>query len=258
MNFAENVNAPVENEILRFSPADLKNHFYRKKSGKGSLREYLYDVITGSIRDDYKQIEDNFLSVGCKLFYVSERQIYHNKGFSNVYDYAREEFGLAKTSTSNLLNVVKRFCFQDDKCEFELCDKFKDYSFSKLCLLLPLTDEEIEKNINPSMSYRDIQAVKTSLKTNVIADDKNKQLNKSIASNDVMVRKQDLSVENENCTTDTVYDGSGNQIEKDVVEKTSHKKMIYSWDKSSQVDVGLQMLKKYLDKGHKVEIYLVD
>lgn len=92
--------------------------------------------------EDYRDILPTALLTNC-----------HQKIFFSVCE---DEFGLDKSQVSRLMNVVDEFCI--DK---KLKDEWKDYRWSHLVEMLPLSPEERSK-VLPSWTVRQIRDLKKS------------------------------------------------------------------------------------------------
>ena len=98
-------------------------------------------------------------------------------------------FGIEKSSLSHILSVYYRFADCDNGITGKIYknwidDRYKDYSYSQLCEMVNLKDNELEY-INPKMSVRDIREYKKNLKNKNCCDvATNKKVEQKVLTND--------------------------------------------------------------------------
>lgn len=95
------------------------------------------------------------LENNCKSIW-SERK---GRPCKNIYELAEHCFNFPKTTTANVIGVAKRFgaYYSCLKTEYE------NYSFSQLCEMLPLSDEQLNL-VTCDMSVQEIRALKKAVK----------------------------------------------------------------------------------------------
>lgn len=133
----------------------------------------LLDSYSATIRKDLEESKQNFFWLGVHLIdlYTSDSySITFNRDDFNIscilgncsaecfFAYCYDEFGLDKTRVSRLMNIVDEFgdglrCFKKE---------WEPYSYSQLCELLPLSDEE-RKPVQPDWTIKKIREYKKSL-----------------------------------------------------------------------------------------------
>ena len=79
----------------------------------------------------------------CIFFYLYARQtgskLYEELGFKNIYDYASDEFGIARGTVSNWLMVASNFgVLNSDTGFYSLDERLKDFSITQLVLVRQL------------------------------------------------------------------------------------------------------------------------
>lgn len=146
---------------LRDMSEDTKTSFpghYKHMSTCAKLEQ-----LEESIRCSVKHISNKFVFIGELLRVIEEEKLYdvvydlHGNYCKDVYKYAFLRFGLKKTSTFNLIGVSKEFAHFG-----ELDKKWKEYSYSQLCEMLSMSDEEREK-VTPNMTIKQIRELKNTL-----------------------------------------------------------------------------------------------
>lgn len=140
---------------------------------KELLMSYVESSV-GYIKKDIEDIKHDFVRLGFHLYenrfqhyyeYVPVlRQDYPFEGYVNVYDFCYDYFGLSKSTCSRLIDICLKFC---DGRMF-LNDKYKDYGYSQLVKMLPMSDDELRK-VRPDMSVREIESIRK-MKLGIVTD----------------------------------------------------------------------------------------
>lgn len=126
-----------------------------------------YSRLDGLIYERMNDMKKSSFDIAFALYVIYENGYFKIDGYKNIYDYARERYGIARGTTNNFINLVDRFGDLKTRGVLELKPEFSDYSSTQLICMLGHTDEELkEKNITSSMSSRDI---KKALKADVDA-----------------------------------------------------------------------------------------
>lgn len=158
----ENINNIVttdENVDVELEYFKIENHKNRGVICKNFVK------INESISQSLKDIVINFLSIGKLLNIVKDNKLFVILNYSNIYDYSMDQYSLSRTTVKNLINVYNRFCevgeMDPSKDTYylnsvNLKKEFKEYNYSQLVELLPLSDEEI-KDYSPSQSVKEIR-----------------------------------------------------------------------------------------------------
>lgn len=104
------------------------------------------------------KIDKSFWSIAFDLHWMNEKKAWASKSCGDIVSYSEKMFGYGKTTCYSLIAVVDRFAKRDkDGSIIEAPDDLaKDYSVSKLELMVNLTDDQI-KQLKPSMSVREIK-----------------------------------------------------------------------------------------------------
>lgn len=117
-----------------------------------------YSRLDGLIYDRMNDMKKSSFDIAFALHIIYENGYFKIDGYKNIYDYARERYGIARGTTNNFINLVERFADLKNQESLELKPEFSDYSSTQLICMLGHTDDELkEKNITPSMSSRDIK-----------------------------------------------------------------------------------------------------
>ena len=120
------------------------------------------EQATEKIKSCINDIRQNFFTLGVLLSalkYSEDIKTVFNwklgRECKNVYEYAEQEFRFSKSTTKNLIGIVKRF----GNLNSSLKKEYEPYLYSQLCEMLPLTSEQLEL-VSPDMTEREIRALK--------------------------------------------------------------------------------------------------
>ena len=96
-----------------------------------------------------RSIKNNYVEIGLCLCELRDRHLTFD-----IYRYAAEHFGIKKTSTYLLISIAEQFT--DDGV---LADKWKDYSYSQLCEILPMSEKQ-RQGVRSSMTIKELRTLK--------------------------------------------------------------------------------------------------
>ena len=144
--------------------ADCLVYYENKKNLSNSLNKLIHNEI-----ENYSKSQ---LKIAIVLKTVYDKKLYEVQGYRNIYDYANDEFNIARGTVSNWLMIVNNFCTLNEQTGFyNLDERLKDFSITQLVLLRQLTIEQIEElGITSDLSTRNLKAlIKEKLNINAIA-----------------------------------------------------------------------------------------
>ena len=144
--------------------ADCLVYYENKKNLSNSLNKLIHNEI-----ENYSKSQ---LKIAIVLKTVYDKKLYEVQGYRNIYDYANDEFNIARGTVSNWLMIVNNFCILNEQTGFyNLDERLKDFSITQLVLLRQLTIEQIEElGITSDLSTRNLKAlIKEKLNINAIA-----------------------------------------------------------------------------------------
>lgn len=153
----------VENEVLN-KEEKVSEKVVATLSEKNEVMVFteqekkLYGTLRKGINNELCKVEKSYLNIAFKLNRIYKEKLYKLGDYQNIYDFAKSEYSLARGTCNNYINICARFGYTDPEtgvCE-TLMDKYKDYSPSKLVVMLGMTDELIEQ-LNPWMTVREIK-----------------------------------------------------------------------------------------------------
>lgn len=146
--------------------ADCLDYWEDKKNRNEIIKKFLLNEVN--------KYAHSQLKIAFVLKTVYEEKLYQIDGYKNIYEYAYDNFNIARGTCSNWLKVVDNFGVLNSQTGFYgLDDRLKDFSITQLILIRALSIEQIQAaNICPTMSTREIkQIVKDELNLRRIASD---------------------------------------------------------------------------------------
>lgn len=132
------------------------------------------EIIKRFLTNEVNKYAHSQLKIAFVLKTVYDEKLYQIDGYKNIYDYAYDNYNIARGTCSNWLKVVDNFGVLNKQTGFySLDNKLQDFSITQLILIRGLTIEQIQAaNITPDMSTREIkQVVKDELNLKHIATD---------------------------------------------------------------------------------------
>lgn len=127
------------------------------------MNELIYNKSFGEweteLKTEITRAADSFVRIGYLLKVARDTEILQGSGYSSIVDYAKAKYGLDKTQVSRFVAIYERFGVQGNP---ELQDRYKQFGYSKLALMLQLPDE-INEELSPENSKSEINAIKTEL-----------------------------------------------------------------------------------------------
>lgn len=167
----------------------IKESDLRITYGPDYLGEDISELSLASVKYMYADLTDirkYYIRLGFHLNEFDMNKGYLDFGYPTLEEFCNVNLGLDKSAVSRCINVYREFNAGDDKefignivnhgCAMDLSDRWKNYSYTQLCEMLPLSPEDRMK-VLPSMSCKEIREFKKKLK-----DRKKKSLNGAVAS----------------------------------------------------------------------------
>lgn len=160
------VNKVLENckSLISVDVSEIKSLSELEKERQKNGEEACQSTIN-FIKSSIQKLASEFVYIGFKLFECESRQEFRFLGYETIADFALNELGFKKSTTYNFIRVYKRFADKLPGVEaFQVTHQYKNFSYSQLCEMLSLSDQQIEAaDIRPTDSVRDIKAKKKSL-----------------------------------------------------------------------------------------------
>lgn len=137
-----------------------------REQAYGSLK-YLYTDLT--------DIRKYYIRLGFHLDEFSRYEYYNDFGYRTLEEFCEVNLGLDKSAVSRCINVYRNFNASNDVsfnggvkstgCAMELSEQWKDFSYTQLCEMLPLSNKQ-RKMVRPEMTVSQIREYKKNLKQN--------------------------------------------------------------------------------------------
>ena len=172
------------------------------------------DIIKKFLTNEVNKYAHSQLKIAFVLKTVYDEKLYQIDGYKNIYDYAYDNYNIARGTCSNWLKVVDNFGVLNKQTGFYSLDsRLQDFSITQLILIRGLTIEQIQTaNITPDMSTREIkQIAKDELNLKRIAAD-------VTAVNDTFIDNPEDETElyQEAVKADIVTDSNNQSVDYDV------------------------------------------
>lgn len=142
---------------VKYGLFDLREE---REMARASLK-YIYADMTG--------IKRSYFKLGFHLHEFRQCKYYEDFGFATFEEFCEANFELDKGAVSRCINVFLMASAYNDKqyimgnetrgCAMQISDNFKDYSYSQLCEMLPMTDKQ-RNQVKPNMTVKQIRELK--------------------------------------------------------------------------------------------------
>lgn len=99
----------------------------------------------------------SFCAVGYYLKNIRDRELYREDGYGTVWEFAREEFGISKSTASRYMTMNDRFSKGGNSPILD--ERYQGYDKSKLQEMLSLTDAQMDQ-VTPEMNVRQIRELR--------------------------------------------------------------------------------------------------
>lgn len=153
--------------------------YYGMINFRDEPREAAYSSVK-YLYTDLTDIRKYYIRLGFHLNEFAKCEYYKDFGFATLEEFCEKNLGLDKSAVSRCINVYKNFNASWDViysngiksrgCAMDLGEKWQDFSYTQLCEMLPLSEEQ-RKDIKPEMSIKQIREYKKSLKSKKSAID---------------------------------------------------------------------------------------
>lgn len=111
----------------------------------------------------FDTVKKAFFTIGFGLYWFDDTGAYRqigNKEYGSISDFAKDRYGLSKTTTYSYLSVIKRFGkINPETGEIDaLQDKYKDFSSTALIAMSGMTDEQLSR-CKSDMKVKQLKAI---------------------------------------------------------------------------------------------------
>lgn len=113
--------------------------------------------VRSNIRANIRTAARSFVAIGFYLKRAREDKLYEEAGFSSVWDFAREEFGIGRSTATRYMAVNDRFSVDGNSPN--LSPEYQTYNQSQLIEMVTMTGEQLEQ-VTPDMTVRQLREMK--------------------------------------------------------------------------------------------------
>ena len=135
-----------------------------------NIPEKYSDLSLASVKYVYSDLNDlqhSYIRLGFHLRELCSCNYHWQFGYWDFYNFCAANFGLDRSTVSRLMEVSKEFSKKNDNMHHSptmfIDDRYKDYSYSQLCEMLPLSSDQ-RKQIKPNMTVKQIREFKKRFK----------------------------------------------------------------------------------------------
>ncbi|MBQ1171179.1 MAG: hypothetical protein IIX48_01095 [Lachnospiraceae bacterium] len=125
------------------------------------------------VHSDLNDLQHSYIRLGFHLRELLLCNYHYQFGYWDFYNFCAANFGLDRSTVSRLMEVSKEFSRKNDNMHHTptmfIDDRYKDYSYSQLCEMLPLSSDQ-RKQIKPNMTVKQIRELKKQFKKKPVVD----------------------------------------------------------------------------------------
>lgn len=119
-----------------------------------------YQDLKSRIKKHLNDAAEDFFTVGYLLRQISEKALFTEDGYKNIWEFAKGEYNLSASSASRFMAINARFSIDGGE---HMAEKYIGMGVSKLQEMLGLPDAELEK-VTQETTVREIRAMKAVMK----------------------------------------------------------------------------------------------
>lgn len=116
-----------------------------------------YESAKNIIKNDLESMSKKFITIGYYLKYIRNNEMYTQDGFTSIWEFAQETYGISKSTCSRWMSMNDKFS-KDGNSPY-LREEFANFGKSQLQEMLYLDDAQIEK-ATPEMTAKEIRQLK--------------------------------------------------------------------------------------------------
>lgn len=116
-----------------------------------------YESAKNIIKNDLESMSKKFITIGYYLKYIRNNEMYTQDGFTSIWEFAQETYGISKSTCSRWMSMNDKFS-KDGNSPY-LREEFANFGKSQLQEMLYLDDTQIEK-ATPEMTAKEIRQLK--------------------------------------------------------------------------------------------------
>lgn len=115
------------------------------------------ESIKNLIKENLTNASQSFVAIGYYLKQVRNRELYKEDGCKDIWEFAKNEFGLSMSSASRFMSINDKFSVSGNSPV--LLDEFKNFGSGKLQEMINMSDEQISK-IDDTTTVAEIKSMK--------------------------------------------------------------------------------------------------
>ena len=116
-----------------------------------------YQQYKQAMDTELRRTTEGFVRIGYLLKVARDTDILRESGYSSVVEFAQKEYNIDKTQVSRFISINDRF--SEGGYSDRLQEKYRDFGYAKLTIMLQLPDE-LNEVLTPEYSKAEIQALK--------------------------------------------------------------------------------------------------
>ena len=133
-----------------------------EKNKKAQLAEdkRLYKRFKCQIDKAYQSMENSYLQTAFALHAIYKNKLYQLDNFKNIYDFAKENYSIARGTCNNFINICEKFGVLNENGNImELSPDYAQYSVSQLAVMLAFPQELLSR-CDKSKSVRELKRMR--------------------------------------------------------------------------------------------------
>lgn len=120
--------------------------------------ELTYADAKDILREKLMNLKMNFIAAGYYLKYIRDNELYLEDGYTSIWEFAEDNYGIQKSTASRWMKMNDRFSKGGNTPI--LAEKYKAFGKSQLQEMLYLEDDQTDQ-VTPDMTVREIREVRT-------------------------------------------------------------------------------------------------
>lgn len=150
------MNPPTTDSITK----QLKQAEEKNKKAQLAEDRRLYKRFKCQIDKAYQNMENSYLQTAFALHAIYKNKLYRLDNFKNIYDFAKENYTIARGTCNNFINICEKFGVPNENGNImELSPDYAQYSVSQLAVMLAFPRELLEK-CDKTKSVRELKRMR--------------------------------------------------------------------------------------------------
>ncbi len=116
------------------------------------------DEMTSILKNELENIAEGFIAVGYYLKKTRDDELYKEKGYKSIFEYAQSVFGISRYTATRFMETNDRYSIGGYSPQIE--ERYRGYGSSKLTEMLQLP-EDIRESVPAEATVRDIREAKS-------------------------------------------------------------------------------------------------